>query len=90
MTYSNNETLEEYKTHLSDELRKLFDAKGYELVHEELINNCYQALEKRKAAIAWMAEQRKKKKTYETIKYYIPLTLSFISIIISIALKACY
>lgn len=89
MTHSNNETLEEYKTHLSVELRKLFDAKGYELVHEELINKCYEALEKRKAAIAWMAEQRIIKKADERIKYYIPLTLSFISIIISIALKAC-
>jgi hypothetical protein len=92
MTNSDNETLKEYKTHLSNEWRELFEAKGYELVHLELTEKWYEALEKRKAAIAWMAEEREKKKKGERIKFWIPVTLSVIAIFVSIAalaLKVC-
>lgn len=85
MTDSDNDTLQEYKAHLTGELRELFDAKGYELVHQELIYNRYEALEKRKAAVAWMAEGRDKKSRAEWVKFWIPVTLSAIAICISVA-----
>jgi hypothetical protein len=79
-----NETLQEYRAHLSIELRKLFDAKGYELVEQELLLNHFSAPEKRMAAVAWMAEQREQRTRGERVKFWIPVVLSSIAICISI------
>jgi hypothetical protein len=84
MTGSDNDTLEEFKSHLTDDLRKLFVAKGYELVHQELIDDRYQKVEKRKAAVAWMAEQRTQLGRNEWIKFWIPVIISLAALIISI------
>jgi hypothetical protein len=70
---------------LTTPLRALFDAKGYELVHQELIDNRYEKLEKRKAAIAWLAEQRKKQRMQEWIKFWIPVIISVVALIFSLA-----
>jgi hypothetical protein len=84
MTDSDNDTLEEFKSHLTDDLRKLFAAKGYELVHQELIDNRYEKVEKRKAAIAWMAEQRTQQSATEWIKFWIPVIISVAALVIAI------
>lgn len=84
MTDSDNDTLEEFKSHLTDELRKLFSAKGYELIHQELIDKGYQKVEKRKAAIAWMAEERTKRGRKEWIQFWIPVVISLAALLIAI------
>lgn len=85
MTADDNETLQEYRAHLTDELRRLFDAKGYDLVEQELLLNHFSAVEKRNAAVAWMAEQREQRRRGEWVKFWIPVVISIVAICVSLA-----
>jgi hypothetical protein len=83
MDDNTNETLHQYQQHLTPELRQLFDAKGYELVHLELLYRSYSAPEKRLAAAAWLAEQRAKHARTEWVWWWIPIVLSTLALGVS-------
>ncbi len=76
--------IEEGKKHLAEKLRSDFEAKGYDIVHAEVLENRYQKPEKRLAAIAWMAEKRAKKESAEKRRFWIPLVISVLALIVSI------
>jgi len=76
--------IDEGKKHLSDNLRPDFEAKGYDIVHAEVLDRRYEKLEKRLAAIAWMAEKRAKKESAENWHFWIPIVISVLALIVSI------
>lgn len=75
--------IEEGKKHLSEKLRSDFEAKGYGIVHAEVLGNRYEKLEKCLAAIAWMDEKRVKKESTENRRFWIPLVISVLALIVA-------
>ena len=76
--------IEEGNKHLSHALRLNFEAKGYEIVQAELLDARYKKLEKRLAAIAWLAEKRGEKENKEKWRFRIPVVISVLALIVSI------
>ena len=62
---SQKDIIEEGKSHLTDARRSAFEAKGYDIVEQEMLTDHFNR-EKNLAAIVWLAEKRGERKTKKT------------------------
>jgi len=69
---------------LSDELRSLFELKGYDIVHTEVLEHKYEDHDKRLAAHAWLAQKRGEKEDRENWRFWIPVTIAVVALIVSL------
>ncbi len=74
---------EEWVQNLTPQRRAKFEGKGTAIVEAELLGIRYRSLEKRLAALAWLAEQRHENELAEKARFWTPVAISAVSLCIA-------
>ena len=75
---------DEWKKHLTPELRQHFDDVGYEAVKSDLTNRKYSKIEKQLAALYWVNEEDDLRVAKETNRFRWLMTVGTASVVVSL------